>query len=430
MLPRGGTILAAVSGGADSMCLLHVLSDLAAERGFSVQAVHFNHMLRGDESDRDERFVIEQCDKIGIVCHIDRGDVSGYAREHGIGTEEAGRKLRYDFFLETAKNIGACRIATAHNGDDNCETVIMNMLRGTGINGLCGIPPVRGMRVRPLLTVTRAEIEKYLIENHIPHVEDSTNDEDAYTRNRIRHHVIPALKEINPDLCGSVADMIRLLSDDRDYLDNQAAKIIDDRVTVTKLKELPNAIASRVLRSLAPVTLSQKQTEMGLALIRNGEASGNVDFPKCRLVKEYDILRFETVSDSPASFEPFQLFDGFDREIPDLGLRFQCKMQICDRIIHKSFNSYLFKTEGLCGTITVRPRKVGDRLTIHGRGVTKSIKKLMIEERVPPSRRELIPVFSDDEGVIGVLGMGQEPRTVPDIGDTALLITVENIKTD
>jgi tRNA(Ile)-lysidine synthase len=194
MLPKGGTILAAVSGGADSMCLLHVLINLSARYDLRIEAAHFNHMLRGDESDRDERFVLGECEKLGVPCHVGRGDVSAYARESGMGTEEAGRKLRYDFFYETAKKIGASRIATAHNGDDNCETVIMNMLRGTGLTGLCGIPPVRGIVIRPLLTVTRSGIEEYLRENNIPHVEDSTNRSDDYTRNRIRHRVIPALR--------------------------------------------------------------------------------------------------------------------------------------------------------------------------------------------------------------------------------------------
>ncbi|MBQ6539756.1 MAG: tRNA lysidine(34) synthetase TilS [Oscillospiraceae bacterium] len=426
MLPDSGTVLAAVSGGADSMCLLHVLVSLGKERGFQVQAAHFNHMLRGREADRDERFVLEQCEKIGVPCHVGREDVLKYAKGSGMGTEEAGRKLRYDFFYRVSGETGASRIATAHNGDDNCETVIMNLLRGTGINGLCGIPPVRGMIIRPLLAVSRAEIETYLSDNGIPHVEDSTNESDDYTRNRIRHSVIPALKEINPGLTDSVEDMIKLLSADRDCLDDAAEGVLSEGVTVKKLRELPEAVASRVVRKLAPAGMSRVQTESVLRLVKSGEASGSVDLTACRAVVEYDRLYF-TDCDDPGGFEPFGIYDGFDRVIPELGLRFRCREQWCDRKFNKSFNSFMFKTEGLCGTITVRPRKEGDRLTVAGRNVTKTLKKLMIEERIPPSRRSLVPVFQDDGGVIAALGLGQDPRTVAGTGDRALFVTAEEV---
>jgi hypothetical protein len=169
--------------------------------------------------------------------------------------------------------------------------------------------------------------------------------------------------------------MTELLSLDRSYLDGEAGRFIDGGVTVEGIGKLPTAIASRVVRELAPSALSQAQTESVLELVRSGEASGSVDLPGCRAVKEYDSLRFEAGESGDRGFEPFCVFDGFDREIPELGLRFRCKMQTYDRIIHKSFNSFLFKIDGLCGTITVRPRKVGDRLTISGRGITKTVKK-------------------------------------------------------
>ena len=425
MLPKG-VILAAVSGGADSMCLLSVLHELSKAMDFKVEAAHYNHNLRGEESDRDETFVRSECERMNIPCHVGSGDVSLWAKSHGCGLEEAGRKLRYEFFYKTAKEIGASRIATAHNADDNCETVIMNITRGTGLKGLCGIPPKRDMIVRPLLILTRSEIEEYLSNNSIPHIEDSSNSSDDYTRNKLRHHVIPVLKEINPDFSGAVANLVRLVSEDRDYLEAQADKLINDMeyISVSAIASQPDAIASRVIRKLSKTELSSQQTEAVLQLIRSPSPSGKISLPGCTAIREYDTLRFVTETEAAVGFEPFLLYDGFDAHIPALGVRFQCKKEIYSEIIHKSFNSLLFKIEGLCGKIAVRPRASGDQMTISGRNVTKSLKKLMIENRIPQSKRELIPVFCDDEGVIGVMGMGQDPRTVPNTGDEVLIITI------
>lgn len=426
MLPSG-TILAAVSGGADSMCLLAALAELSKEMSFKVEAVHYNHMLRGSESDRDEAFVREQCAVLGIPCHVGAEDVASWANNNGCGLEEAGRKLRYSFFEKTADRIGACRIATAHNADDNCETVIMNMTRGAGLRGLCGIPPKRANVVRPLLILTRAQIEAFLTERHIPHIEDSSNASDAYTRNKLRHHVIPVLKEINPAFAEAVADMTGLLTRDRDYLETQASAFpvaADGTASVQALAALPEAVAVRVIRSLALSSLSAEQTDRVLRLIKADAPSGTVSLSGCTAVREYDALRFTVDCEKSNGFKAFELYDGFDEYIPELGVRFRCNKEICPKIIHKSFNSLLFKTEGLCGTIAVRPRLSGDRLTIAGRGVTKTLKKLMIENRVPMSRRELIPVFCDNNGVIGVMNMGQAPRTMPEAGDEVMKISV------
>ena len=185
MLPHQELVLLAVSGGADSMCLLALMSELARTHDFSIAVVHFNHHLRGAESDQDARFVKAYCKNHNITCYTGEGDVSQFAKSNGFSIEEAARDMRYQFFFETADKIGAARIVTAHTADDNLETVILNLTRGSGLQGLCGIPPVRGKLIRPLLMTTRKEIEEYLIENDIPHVTDSSNFEDLYNRNKI-----------------------------------------------------------------------------------------------------------------------------------------------------------------------------------------------------------------------------------------------------
>ena len=194
LLPRDGLILCAVSGGADSMYLLARLREL----GYTVAAGHYNHGLRGTEADRDEAFVRDFCAARGIPFVSEKGDVAAFAAEQGMGTEAAARTLRYAFLERAADDLGAAVIATAHTAGDNAETVLLHLARGSGLKGLGGIPPKRGRVVRPMLDVTRAEVESYLAEHDIKYVTDSTNGEDDYARNRVRHGAVPALETVNP----------------------------------------------------------------------------------------------------------------------------------------------------------------------------------------------------------------------------------------
>ena len=193
MLPAAGeTVLCAVSGGRDSVCLLHYLASLGRRRGFAVAAAHYNHLMR-PTAGRDEAFVAGLCRELSVPLYVERGDVRAIARQRGWGVEEAGRRLRYDFLERTADAIGASRIATAHHLSDQAETVVLNLLRGTGPEGLAGIPPVRGRLIRPLLQTPRQEIEAYLTAHGLGHVEDETNDSMDFTRNRLRREVWPLL---------------------------------------------------------------------------------------------------------------------------------------------------------------------------------------------------------------------------------------------
>ena len=223
---RGKKLLAAVSGGADSMCLLHLL----AAAKLDVTAAHFEHGIRGEESLRDLRFVETWCREHGIPCLTGHGDVPGYALSNGMSLEQAARELRYAFLRNCAGKIGAEYILTAHNLDDNAETLLFNLTRGSGTAGLCGIPTRRGEILRPLLSVSRTEIETYLEENHVPHVEDSTNREDAYTRNLIRHRVVPALREVNPRFAEAAARTAALSSIENRLVTTQEDSDIRDLI--------------------------------------------------------------------------------------------------------------------------------------------------------------------------------------------------------
>ena len=213
MLRPGEPVLVALSGGADSVALLRVLREL----GYAVRAFHLNHCLRGAESDRDEAFCRTLCAQLGVELTVERVDVAAAAREQSKGVEETARRIRYARLHDAAQG---AKIATAHTADDNLETMLFHLVRGTGPKGLAGIPPVRGQIIRPLLQVERAQVETYLASLGQDYVTDSTNMDETYTRNRIRHTVVPALWAIQPSAAQAAA---RLRDMQRQHEHSQAA---------------------------------------------------------------------------------------------------------------------------------------------------------------------------------------------------------------
>lgn len=220
MIEAGDSVTVALSGGADSVSLLYTLRELKDELGFSLSACHINHNLRGAESDRDQRFAESLCKKLSVPVSVFSVDVKGTVRKHQ-SVEERARELRYEIFERLAREANA-KIATAHNANDNAETVLLNLLRGTGLKGLCGIPPVRDYIIRPLIYTPRTAIEAFCAENGIEYVTDRTNLSTDYTRNKIRLDILPRLAEINPSLIDGIARMTGNLNEDSLYLEGLA----------------------------------------------------------------------------------------------------------------------------------------------------------------------------------------------------------------
>ena len=302
MLQKGDKVLAALSGGADSTALAVLLKEHSEELGISVCAAHLNHCLRGEESDRDEEHVRDFCENFGIPLVAEKIDVAKTAAECGCGIEDAARRIRYGFLERTADSLGCTKIATAHNLNDNAETVIMNLIRGTGLRGLAGIPPVRGRIVRPLLFCTREDIEGFLRERNIDFVTDRTNLDTTYTRNKIRHRIIPLLCEINPLFVENMAEFTKLLRSDADYLDSAVDSVhvgVSDEVCISRelLAGLPVGIAGRTVKRMYETAyrklhgtdaegiagsspdLSLKHTMAVIRLAAGGSASGEVHLP-------------------------------------------------------------------------------------------------------------------------------------------------------
>ena len=419
-LVSGKKVLCAVSGGADSMCLLHLLKSA----GLEVTAAHFEHGIRGEESLRDLNFVRDFCEKQSIPFVFERADVPAFAAEKGMGIEEAARTLRYEFLERSLKTLGLDVIATAHNADDNAETMVFNLIRGSGTMGLRGIPRRRGNIVRPLLSVSRKEIEAYLIENSIPHVEDSTNQRDDYTRNLIRHRLIPVMREINPRFTEAAGRTGELCSRDEDCLSRMAEDFIrtnykNESLPLQALCALHPALSSRVLRKLLP-GLKMEHVDTMLDFIAETEL-GQLSLPGRTLRREQGRLYFKPAEHTVLKEQPLEL----DKLIflPECGLSLHCEICIYKGEVNDLFKTSYLKYEMIGSNLRITARASGDKLRPVGRGCTKSLKALFMERKYPQQMRDHCPVIRDDNGPLLVYGIAADERGTPVIGEKALKIS-------
>lgn len=294
MLKSGDKVIIALSGGADSVCLLHTMNNLKQELDIILEACHVNHNLRGIESDGDEAFVRKLCESANIPLNVRSVDVNALKEKHQ-STEECARNVRYAFFDEIGNN---AKIATAHTINDNAETVLLNLVRGTALKGLCGIPPVRGNIIRPLINISRKMIEEYCARNNIDFVTDKSNFSDDYTRNKLRINVIPLLEKINPSLCFGINRMCRALREDEAFFNAIAQKA--EKAAVNENSEKPlafkvslllkeeTAVLYRIISSvlsqnnISPSTLRIKEIEK---ILRMGKGKVNIEKNKFAVVK-------------------------------------------------------------------------------------------------------------------------------------------------
>ena len=415
MLPNEGLVLCAVSGGADSMCLLAWLSELSEKYGFTVAAAHYNHGLRGEAAARDEEFVRDYCRAHEIPFYAGHGDVAAAAREHGWSVEEAGRNLRYAFLQETAQQAGAVRIATAHNRSDNAETVLMNLIRGTGLTGLAGIRPVRGILIRPLLETGRDEIEAYLAAHHVPHVEDETNESTVYTRNRLRRELLPALRELNPKAEESIAKTAALLRQDEAYL-NAAADRVCRQVQRTAgcvslqraaLTELPPALQGRVVRQMLDLLGASKKDVTArhiraiLELVRKSGPTAQLSLPRGLAAQNvYEDFRLTVSAAAPwtrtalppvgeADVGPWHIRCRVSPDAPSAGE---------DRLI--------LNNDAIDEPVSVDRWRQDGRMTLPGREGGRSLKRLFVDAGFSVARREETPVIYVGERIAAVPGIG------------------------
>lgn len=431
-------VLVGVSGGADSVCLLLMLLEYREKLAFSLQVVHVEHGIRGEESVTDARFVKELCQRLQIPCKTYAVDVPAYAKEHHQGLEEAARELRYDCFCRAAEEISAPvkKIALAHHADDNAETMLFQMVRGSGVRGLSGMRSKRNLNknlilIRPMLGVTRCEIEQYLKEKGETYRVDATNADTDYSRNRIRHEVLPQLVQVNHQAVAHMAQSAGQLAELWDYLDEEAMRIEADTcekngdaclIRQALFMEYPPILQKEVLyRVIGEMAGSRK--DIGNVHIKDvkdlfaRQVGRRISLPYglwAERVYEGILLcrrRKERKEIAQVYEIPLETLNGPDNgawheiPLPDGQLRFRVR-DFCGKTqeIHKKTYTKLLNYDKIKYSLQVRKRAQGDYLTIDGMGHKKKLKEYFVEEKIPRDKRDAMWLLTEGSHVIWVVG--------------------------
>lgn len=411
LLENGDTVLVALSGGSDSVALFSLMLKLKEKLNLTIFACHVNHNLRGEESDSDELFVRKLCEKYNVPLFVKSIDINKISKEKSLGTELCAREERYKFFDEISKEKGIKKIATAHNKNDNAETVIFNLCRGSGLSGLSGIPLKRGNIIRPILCLEKKEILKYLKEENLQYVTDRTNFETDYTRNKIRLEVLPMLSNVNEAFINNIYRCSENIRQDEKFLTELSLKSLDEvlkdgNLQLDELKKLDPVILSRVFiifcKENFNTSLSKNDIDSLKNMVYNGRTSMKLDLSeglKCE--RSYDFIRFYRV-DNKNIEKTFCYEVENTAYIKELSKNVSVKNIEFDNI-NKFVMKNLYDCDKICGMLIARNRRSGDFFTFN---MKKSLKKLFIDKKIPREKRNSIIVVSDDNGVVFVEGFG------------------------
>ena len=394
LISPGDHIICALSGGADSVALLFGLYLLKEKLDIRLSAAHFNHNLRGAESNRDEEFVRDFCSRYDIPLMVGSAAVTSGKK----GLEAAARDARYAYLRSLPG-----KIATAHTADDNAETVLLHLIRGTGLKGLGGIAPISGNVIRPMLSITRQDVEDFLEEWSLPHIEDSSNQTDAFLRNRLRHHVMPLLKQENPQFSENTSAMALRLRLDESCL-SQIAMDTPSPLSISALKGHKSAIRSRILENFLKQNGVREPEASHLSLLESlvysdnpsaaGHFPGNITIARC-----YDTLVRLDSRDTPKDviLPPSGTVD-----LPRWGIR--VTLSPAETIVNTE-DTFTIHPQG---QLRLRSRRSGDELQLPGG--TKALKKRFIDKKIPAPERSFIPILEDDAGILAVYGFGTDLR--------------------
>lgn len=422
-LSKTTPVLCAVSGGLDSMCLLHFLR----AQGYDVSCAHFDHRLRGEDSARDARFVQHYCAENGIPCHLGSDDVRAHARETGESIEEAARHLRYRFLRETARTQGA-QLLTAHHADDNAETVLLNLIRGTDLRGLCGMKPMQDGIFRPFLDVTRAELSAYAEANAIPHVEDATNaDPAAAARNYLRHEILPRMQLLNPRASEHIAACARSLSalDDSLASESEALLLSAEKTArgislpLAPVRHAPPTVRARVLLQMADELgvgrkdISRRQLSAALALLAQCDHSvRRLSFPRDAQL----IIGHDTITLTRARSLPEQpLLPGETLIWGDFTL------SLCSRACGAGLALRALREDE---RLSVRPCDAGAYLALPGTNGARSVKRLCLDRHIPLSRRDTLPALYVNGRLAAVWPLGIDSAFSPQDSEDITFVSI------
>ena len=425
LIQYGDRIVIGVSGGADSVCLLKALHALEHEYNLTLVVCHVNHKIRTETAERDQEFVLNLCNDMNIECHVKEAYVEDLAKEWHMSTEEAGRKVRYDFFAEIA--LGD-KIATAHNKNDTVETVMMRFMRGTGLQGLTGIPYQRDNIIRPLLDVTRKEIETYLADMHQEYMTDETNLEAIYTRNKIRLNLIPEIiQEFNPNFIQTLGNNIQNYQEDNDCLAELAQSFYEEHcytlknqqgmeVYMKRLSAQPKAIAKRVLMRMVKEVSGKDATSILLENIMNSlhkEVGTIIQIDDKHVARiGYTHLFIEKAMQKMKNTDVVSLNEIRD-EVVQVGNYFikTSFMKTDEPIVNNAFTFHLpvTKMNNLC----FRTRRDGDILMID-KNISKKVNRVFTDKKVPENQRDDFWMLCDGNSVYWIpelFGARFETRT-------------------
>lgn len=429
LLEKGDHVIVALSGGADSVSLLYVLISLKELYNLTIYAAHFNHLIRGEEADRDERFCRELCGRLGVELFTGRADIPAEAERSGESLELCARRLRYGFFDELSEQYPGAKIATAHHMGDNTETVLMNLVRGTGLAGMAGIPAKRSPNIiRPLLNCSKDEIEAYCSENELPYVTDSTNLSDEYTRNKLRLNILPVLRELNPSLDEGVGRMAAVMRDADDYLNKISYEELDKAKTAYgyrcgDLLRLDRIILTYAVKRViedAGAPVDQRHIGLVIDAMRNHSA---VDLGSgYRAECAQDILRIVDAAEKTDDYcVPITAYYAERHSLEQLSA---LTVQESEKI-NKKFLINLFPCDIITDETVVRYRRAGDTFTDPRRGVTKTVKKLLNELKIPREKRDRLRVIADGSIVLWIEGIGTAKQAqIPDDYDGEVYVTI------
>lgn len=423
LIESGDNVVLGLSGGPDSVALLYVLLDIK-EIDFNLHIAHVNHGVRGEEALRDENFVRNLAENLNIPYYGTRVNMEEYAKDKGISSEEAGRELRYGFFREITKNLGGGKIAVAHNKNDQAETLLMRVLRGTGIDGLKGMNFRSGDIIRPLLNIEREEIEQFLSRRNIEARIDRTNLEPIYNRNKIRLELIPYIEEnFNPNIIETLWRTSRVAGIDSSFLEDYTKKaykkimkkrtqhsiILDRELFLREKLSIQQRIIRKAIMDINKNIqgLTEKHIRLILNLFKEGVTGKRIDIIDNLIAKtSYNRLIIERKAKDTIKDYLYRVLVNDTTYLENIGLELEAKILDLDGVNVKKTDKYTgyFDYNKINGELYIRNRRAGDRFVPHGMEGSKKIKDYFIDEKIPKDKRDKIPILTDRENIIWVLG--------------------------
>lgn len=426
MLSYGDHVLVGLSGGPDSVCLLSILLKINKRYNIKISAAYIDHGLRPEDTPREIDFCKELCNKIQIPFYTEQIDVKDFAKRERLNLQEAARILRYSMLDQISIKINAHKIAIAHNADDQAETVIMRLLRGAGPAGLSGIPPVRKKIIRPLIEVERFEIENYLMENQINFIQDPSNLSFKYLRNKIRHLLMPVVKEISPKATKIISRTADILREENDYINIAVTKALMrlmSRKTDTKVELFCNpmevlniVILRRALRVAIDSVRDLKGIEFEhieeiINLIKKGNPGDRIYLPKgIRAIKGYSTLII--TSEPPVVLSTYKIECPGELFLKEISTTLEIKELNKEEVSNfgNGKNIIYVDADKVKFPLIVRPRKKGDYFYPFGFGKRKKIQDFFVDEKIPRDERDSIPIIESDGNIVCIVGYRLDDR--------------------